>query len=287
MWDTLVAISHTMNDPWCVLGDFNSVLHQGERVGGNEADERKMRDFGEYRALHNGLWFDMFDFTHVSYQAHSLSVHTPIVLAFPVCPCHQKAFIKDAQFKEIVKHNLDKCVQGPALKLLLSSLRKPLLLLNKHKFADIYAQQIREDIKRQHYVTITHSAIALMKQQSKVEWIGFGDECSRHFMAKLKQRKAMQCIYQITDRNDQWVEGFDRVAEIMTGFYHDLLGRQEQHRSRIDLEVIGLGHTLNLDQQMRLCQPFNDNEIKQALFSIPNYKSPGLDGFNSGFYKAS
>ena len=126
--------------------------------------------------------------------------------------------------------------QGPALQVLkhfLYSWRKPLKLLNKNKFTDIYAQQIRarevlvqiqtqlrwdpfnkdllhhEDIRRQHYITITHSAIALMKQQSKVEWIGCGDECSRHFIAKIKQRKAMQCIYQIRDRNDPWVEGFD------------------------------------------------------------------------------
>ena len=34
MWDTLVDISHNMDDPWCVMGDFNSVLHHGERRGG-------------------------------------------------------------------------------------------------------------------------------------------------------------------------------------------------------------------------------------------------------------
>ncbi|KAJ8425247.1 hypothetical protein Cgig2_015854 [Carnegiea gigantea] len=129
-----------------------------------------------------------------------------------------------AQFKEIVKYHIEKKGQGSALK---------------------------EDIKRHHYVTITHSALALMKQQSKVEWIGFGDECSRHFIAKIKQRKSMQCIYQIKDKNDQWVEGFDRVADIMAEFYHNLLGRQEQHISTIYMEIIGLGHTLNLDQQLR------------------------------------
>jgi len=104
------------------------------------------------RALHNSLWLDMFDFTHVSYQAHSLSYHTPIVLDFPVCPRPKKAFrfcdmwTKDVQFKDMVKYYRDRCVQGPALKVLqhlLSSLRKPLMELNKHKFADIYAQQLR------------------------------------------------------------------------------------------------------------------------------------------------
>ncbi|KAJ8436754.1 hypothetical protein Cgig2_009728 [Carnegiea gigantea] len=27
IWEALVKISHTMDDPWCVLEDFNSVLH--------------------------------------------------------------------------------------------------------------------------------------------------------------------------------------------------------------------------------------------------------------------
>ena len=47
LWDALISISNTMDDPWCILGDFNSVLHQGERMGGTTATEREMRDFGE------------------------------------------------------------------------------------------------------------------------------------------------------------------------------------------------------------------------------------------------
>jgi len=36
-----------------------------------------------------------------------------------------------------------------------------------------------------------------------------------------------------------------------------------------------------------MCRDFTDLEIKEALYSIPNFKSPGSDGFNSGFYKAT
>ena len=46
-------------------------------------------------------------------------------------------------------------------------------------------------------------------------------------------------------------------------------------------------HTLSIEQQFSLCKPFKETEIKQALFYIPSFKSPGLDGYNSGFYKAS
>ena len=34
-----------------------------------------------------------------------------------------------------------------------------------------------------------------------------------------------------------------------------------------------------------MCQDFTDIDIKTALYSIPNIKSPGPDGFNSGFFK--
>ena len=106
-------------------------------------------------------------------------------------------------------------------------------------------------------------------------------------MAKIKQRKAMTCIYQLKDKQGQWVQGFDKVADIITDFYKDLLGKHISQRCHINPQVLQHGNTLSLEQQIKLCQPFHDHEIKQALFSIPDFKSPGPDGFNSGFYKAS
>ena len=44
----------------------------------------------------------------------------------------------------------------------------------------------------------------------------------------------MTCIYTLRDHNDQRVEGFDNVAEVMTTFYQGLLGEKEHHRTRID-----------------------------------------------------
>ncbi|KAJ8422037.1 hypothetical protein Cgig2_027268 [Carnegiea gigantea] len=138
-----------------------------------------------------------------------------------------------------------------------------------------------------YYIKITKSAMSLIKQQSKAEWIGYGDECSRYFMAKIKQRKAMTCIYQLKDKHSQWVQGFNAVADIITEYYTDLLGRKGTQRHQVQPQAVQYGHTLTLEQQINLCKPFTDQEIKQALFSIPDYKSPGPDGFNSGFFKAS
>jgi len=78
--------------------------------------------------------------------------------------------------------------------------------------------QQRESQCRDHYISINHSAISLMKQQCKAEWIGLGDESTRMFMAKIKQRKVMASIYHIRHLNDHRVEGFEAVARVMSGY---------------------------------------------------------------------
>jgi len=82
------------------------------------------------------------------------------------------------------------------------------------------------------------------------------------------------------------VEGFEAVSEVMTSFYKDLLGKNEYHSRCVDPWVMEAGPSLTLEQQLQLCKPFNKNDIKHVLFSIPNHKSLCPDGFSSGFYKA-
>jgi len=86
-----------------------------------------------------------------------------------------------------------------------------------------------EASSRDHYIAINHSAKLLIKQQSKAEWIGHGDECSRVFMARIKQRKALSSIFHTKDQNDQRVEGFTEVSRVLSPYYKGLLG-QWRHR---------------------------------------------------------
>ena len=56
-------------------------------------------------------------------------------------------------------------------------------------------------------------------------------------------------------------------------------------RARINMNVIPSGPVLNQDQQNLLDLNFTPDDIKDAMWSIPKDKVPGLDGFNIGFYK--
>ncbi|KAJ8439614.1 hypothetical protein Cgig2_020990 [Carnegiea gigantea] len=98
LWDALKSITSIVDDaPWSVQGDFNAMLHSGDRIGGVEVTEGEITDYADCllqcglhefhhtgafftwanktiwsridRAFYNDFWHDSFDFTHVRYLA--------------------------------------------------------------------------------------------------------------------------------------------------------------------------------------------------------------------------
>jgi len=65
------------------------------------------------------------------------------------------------------------------------------------------------------------------------------------------------------------------------------LGEHDSQRRQIDPHVISIGNTLIVEQQLAMCAPFIKKDIKIAIFSTPNTKSPDPDGFSSGFFKTT
>ena len=100
--------------------------------------------------------------------------------------------------------------------------------------------------------------MSLIKQQSKIVWIKYGDDCRRFFFAKIKQRKLTTYIYFIEDVNGQNVEGFDNVGQALLRYYKGLLGTQQTLAKQIDKDIIAQGPTISKEQQINLCKGFSD-----------------------------
>ena len=77
------------------------------------------------------------------------------------------------------------------------------------------------------------------------------------------------------------------MKHIMFDFYKNLLERKVKSRKEVNLQVIQQGPILSPEDQMGLCKAFTNKDVKDALHSIPSFKSLGLDGYNSGFFKAT
>ena len=209
------------------------------------------------RAFHNCYWYSNFNYTHVRYMASSLSDHSPILISFPTTHKPKSRFqfcdiwSKHPEFHSIIQQAIPP-IHGPAskqLELFLSNMRLRLTQLNKNSYADLHEQkakakntleaiqqqmiedrgnfilQQQEKEARSHYINILSSVMDLLRQQNKIEWIKYGDNCTRLFFAKAKQRKLATYVYAINDDEGLQVEGFENVGKVMLNFYNKLLGK--------------------------------------------------------------
>ena len=47
LWHNLQTLSHQTPGAWCVLGDFNAVLHIQDRIGGDDIQDADIKDFAD------------------------------------------------------------------------------------------------------------------------------------------------------------------------------------------------------------------------------------------------
>ncbi|KAJ8434654.1 hypothetical protein Cgig2_034088 [Carnegiea gigantea] len=243
LWHSLIAIAEHMDDPWCVLGDFNVVLYSGDRMGGIDIHDfevkpsadciatcelQELRFLGPYftwsnktiwskidRVFTNALWYGLFGVSQTRYLPNSRLDHTTMVIESPGCPTPSRLFhfydmwTRDAGFIPIIVSCLTTCTHCPKGIQLKPFLSKYLAAPN-----NLELQQQEAEL-RAHYTSITTSALDVIKQQSKADWISYGDEYSKYFFAEVKQRKAETYVYDILDYQGQPHSGFSAVAAVL------------------------------------------------------------------------
>lgn len=62
---------------------------------------------------------------------------------------------------------------------------------------------------------------------------------------------------------------------------------QMQDMQKVNMKVTNIGPLLSDSMRETLTLSFTTEDIRKALWSIDDNKAPGLDGYNSGIYKAA
>lgn len=81
----------------------------------------------------------------------------------------------------------------------------------------------------------------------------------------------------ITDSHGQVLTDGGAIAAHFQSYYKDLLGTREDKTGQIELEVVRMGPVLDETQQVALIKPFTRQEVKEVLWTIQDFKSPGSD----------
>ncbi|XP_057953981.1 uncharacterized protein LOC131148278 [Malania oleifera] len=110
------------------------------------------------------------------------------------------------------------------------------------------------------------------------------DRSSAYFHAILNKNKMRRHIAAITKENGEVTTSYSQVAKEFVKFYEMLLGKK-QTCSSLDPLVVDTGPVLSEARRISMTIPISDQEIRDALFSIEDGKSPGPDGYSACFFK--
>lgn len=123
---------------------------------------------------------------------------------------------------------------------------------------------------------------AFYKQKYRIQWLDLGDSNTRFFHKTVSHRQAINRITSLIDADGEIVHNQDKIGQMAVSYFQDLLNEEYS----VCIPPLDMFERKVSDQQNEeLVQNITDDEIKQALFSIPDDKSPVPDGFPSCFFK--
>ncbi|XP_074313865.1 uncharacterized protein LOC141649063 [Silene latifolia] len=270
-------------------------------------------------ALANPDWFNQFPTTYANFLPAGISDHSPVlVTVFDDPPLKSRfsflnCWTTHASYRDLVTQAWHLPVQGTAMFKLfgkLKNVRVSLYGLHKQNYSDIPNKVVvakaalmdcqamlqscplspdlihKEKQLLVDYNTLKQAEVSFLKQKAKVDNIKHGDFSSKYFFSRPQERKNQQIIGRIVDRHGTERTGLSDVAEGFVDYYSHLLGSTTP-TSPLDTSLIHQGSCVSPEDSASLIQPVSLDEIKAALFSIGSDKSPGPDGFSSGFFKDS
>ncbi|XP_074291050.1 uncharacterized protein LOC141617806 [Silene latifolia] len=276
LWNRLAYFKSLINGPWIVCGDFNTVLSPCERLGGQSTDE-EIADFQECVDCCNlvdiaatGSFFTWNNKQEAATRVYSrldralvnhewVNERADYYAHFHVEGCfdHTPCIIQ----RQSLKHQRKKCFKyfnmwsGSVYPNCSEDLGKVHLWAWKH--LEYVQTQLRSDPTNSELIGID---LLALKDYQKLQ-----AACNSFLVQNLKQ--------------------FGLLMAFLT-FYQHLLGESADLKP-VNAAVVKKGPIFTTEHWQILLSPVSNEEIKDALFFIPNHKAPGPDGFSSAFFKDS
>ncbi|XP_062085914.1 uncharacterized protein LOC133792021 [Humulus lupulus] len=283
LWEGLQRPYH-MPKAWIYLGDFNAPLSGKDRVGGKVVSDSELHDplnwsagaqveplrgIGSYftwsnnqegaariyskidHVLSNEKWLDLFSKSTAIYRWEGISDHYSCLVSFQNS---EQLGSKNFHYYNYWAEHKDfndlvlKSWRGPITAYGMNAIFLKLLRL-KHCLKKFNKDRIGDLQANYHKAKDAYQVAQLQAQAHPL------DSC-----------------YQEAERTAAGEFSVQESPSSASG--------------RVNLQHIDLGLKLSVEQQASLLRPFSKKEIQEALFSIPNTKSPGPDGYGSGFFKA-
>jgi hypothetical protein len=119
-------------------------------------------------------------------------------------------------------------------------------------------------------------------QRSQAKWLMHGDKNTPFFHNYTKARRKRNTIPKIKDVNGEWIEGNEGMSLFIHEYFSSLFTSKVQQTDQELLNRVIPRVTPEMNASLQ--KPFTAEEVKDAMFSIGDYKAPGTDGLYAVFY---
>ncbi|GJS62818.1 hypothetical protein Tco_0677382 [Tanacetum coccineum] len=257
------------NRPWCILGDFNVALNIEDSTAGSSWVDISMHEFKDCVEE-----IEVIDVKELVQGAMSLCILSGFIMIQVVVrklkslkkPLRKLLYDHGNLYNNVNKHRIE-----------LDQVQKDLDM-------DPFNASLREE--EAIYVQAFNDAVLMeerfLKQKAKVEWLKVGDSNTAYFYKAMKIRISRSRIDVVMDSNGTLFAN-DQVANAFVNHYTAFLG-QPCPTGVFNLEGLFL-NTLDDAAALNMVHPISAKEVKEALFSMGNDKSPSPDGFTAAFFK--
>ncbi|XP_058776165.1 uncharacterized protein LOC131650474 [Vicia villosa] len=127
----------------------------------------------------------------------------------------------------------------------------------------------------------------ILKQKAKIDWLKLDDGNNSFFHNSIRERNKHNNMSTLTSLNGELLSNRTDISNEILSFYTGLVGTAANSIEGIDQPCILRGSIISKEEALDLITPISEHEIWEALEGIGNTKAPGIDGFNSYFFKDS
>lgn len=121
------------------------------------------------------------------------------------------------------------------------------------------------------------------RMKSRMQWLREGDKNTRFFHAQTMKRRIKNAIRGLEEEDGTWFTDRHRIQDVAVQYFHNLFTTNTTTGFQEIIDCV----PCRVDQldNNSLIALMTDMEIENALHQMHPTKSPGLDGFNVGFFQ--
>ena len=147
-----------------------------------------------------------------------------------------------------------------------------------------YAPNLKRiKILRREVNKLIHHEEVFWRQRSRSLWLPAGYKNTSFFHQRASQGKKKNTIEGLDDENGVWQTDEGRVSAIAERYYADLF--KAQSHTNMDRVPEDVDKVVTDEMVGSLNQPYSEEDVRRALFSMHPSKSPGPDGMSPFFFQ--